>query len=190
MDAGPKQAATDTTLIYSQNNRPNLKAPAAEPAPQNDPPGRARSKGAAGETALIAAVETPETLRLLLNAGADPNEADAAHRTALMMAARLDRIEAAQHLLDGGADPERVTIAWTADGPDAMPMQDSAVAAGATALMMAAANAQPPLIRLLIDHGAQPRDRDANNRTACDYLARNETLQPPDRAAVKPLLCP
>lgn len=175
---------------YGRLGRARVQGATTETALQYGRPGHAHTRGVAGETALSASVETPEILQLLLDAGADPNETDAAHRTALMAAARFDRVPAAERLLNGGADPAAVTIAWTAEGPNATPMPDIAVPAGETALMMAAANAQPPLIRLLLDHGARPRDRDGDNHDACDYLARNAALQPADRAVLKPLLCP
>jgi len=151
--------------------------------------GHARSRGADGETALMAAAGNPATANLLLSAGADPNETDAAHRTALMTAARLDQLDTAQRLLDAGADPERATIAWTGTGPEGTAMPASAVTQGETALMIAADHARPALIRLLLDHGARPQDRDGNGGTACDRLAGNFRLEPADRTALAALLC-
>lgn len=152
-------------------------------------PGHRHSVGAGGETALMAAVDLPDAVAMLLAAGANPNEADAVHRTALMAAAQADRFESAQRLLDGGANLHAATSAGTEDGPDGTPMSEFQIPAGATALMLAAAHAHPPFIQLFINHGAKFGDRDASGHTACDYLAGNTALQKDERTTLKSLMC-
>jgi len=150
-------------------------------------PGHAHSTGAGGETSLMAAVEVPGTVALLLQAGANPNEANAWHKTPLMAAAQADQPEAARLLLAGGANPEATTIALTAD-EGGVPMFQIHTG-GRTALMYAAANAHPALIRLLLDGGAKPQDRDTAGRRACDYVSDNAALTAADKAAATAMLC-
>jgi hypothetical protein len=150
-------------------------------------PGHAHSSGAGGETALMAAVEAPDTVSLLLQAGADPNEANAWHKTPLMVAAQADQPETARRLLDAGATVHAVTIPWSAT-EGTVPMFDIHTG-GRTALMYAAAHARPALITLLLDRGAGPQDRDSAGHRACDYLAENPALIEPDLGQMRALLC-
>lgn len=150
-------------------------------------PGHAHSLGAGGETSLMAAVEAPETVLLLLRAGADPNEANAWHKTALMMAAQIDQPDAVRVLLDGGARVDAVTIPLTL-AENGVPMFQI-YTGGRTALMYAADSAHPPLIRLLLDHGAPAAARDTAGRAACDHLADNTGLSDAERKEASALLC-
>jgi len=79
------------------------------------------------------------TVKLLLDAGADPNRAAADDRKPLMLAARAGLDEIVRRLLDKGAD---------VNGRN---MKD-----GTTALMWAANNGHKQLVELLIDRGADP----------------------------------
>ena len=150
-------------------------------------PGHARSLGAGGETSLMAAVEVPSTVSLLLQAGADPNEANAWHKTALMLAAQLDQPDSVRALLEGGAKPEAATIALTQD-EGGIPMVQIHTG-NRTALMYAAANAHPAVVKLLLGQGARPDIRDTAGRSACDYLKDNAGLAPAERAEASALLC-
>ena len=150
-------------------------------------PGHAHSTGAAGETSLMAAVGTPDTVALLLQAGADPNEANQWRKTPLMAAAQLDQIETAKLLLDAHADVAAVTMPLTAAENGVAMFQIHT--GGRTALMYAAGNAHPALIRLLLDHGAKPGERDSSGRTACDYLRDNTALGESERKAAMGMLC-
>ncbi|MEI9984987.1 MAG: ankyrin repeat domain-containing protein [Aliidongia sp.] len=107
-------------------------------------PGHTHSTGA-GETSLMAAVEAPDMVSLLLQAGADPNEPNQWRKTSLMAAAQADRPETARRLLDARADVAATTIPWTADEGGVAMFQIHT--GGRTALMYAAGNAHPTLIR-------------------------------------------
>ena len=150
-------------------------------------PGHAHSLGAGGETSLMAAVERPSTIALLLQAGADPNEGNAWHKTALMLAAQLDQPDSVRALLDGGARPEAATIALTQD-EGGIPMIQIHTG-NRTALMYAAADAHPAVIKLLLGQGARPETRDTAGRNACDDLRDNALLSPAERADASAVLC-
>ncbi len=80
--------------------------------------------GADGETALMAAVESPEIVRQLLASGASANETDAHGKTALMNAAETGQLETARILINAGAKASAKTRAATnpeADNPDSTP---------------------------------------------------------------------
>jgi ankyrin repeat protein len=77
-------------------------------------------------------------LKLLLQAGADVNAPNAEGQTALMVVARTGNVGAAKLLLSHGAAVDAME-AW----------------GGQTALMWAAAQAQPQMLQLLIEHHAK-----------------------------------
>ena len=150
-------------------------------------PGHTHSTGAGGDTTLMAAIDQPELVARLLQAGADPNETNAWRKTPLMAAAAFDQPEAAKLLLDAGAGIDAGTVAWSAD-ENGVPMF-RIYTGGRTALMYAAAGAHPALIRLLLDHGAKPQMRDSAGRTACDYLKENPALSDAEMRDSSALLC-
>ena len=110
-----------------------------------------------GSTPLseAAAVGNAAIIMLLLRAGADANSRNPEGQTALMAVARTGRIEAARALLDAGADVNAVEQ-W----------------GGQSALMWAAAQKQPAMVRLLIDRGAKVdvrgTSRDWERRTTAE----------------------
>jgi ankyrin repeat protein len=77
-------------------------------------------------------------IKLLLEAGADPNASDPTGETTLMTAARIGTLDAVQLLLDRGA---------TLDAKDPAFEQ--------TALMVAIRENHPDVVQLLVDRGAQ-----------------------------------
>jgi cytohesin len=89
--------------------------------------------------AEAATIGNPAMIRVLLEAGADVGMANADGQTALMRVARTNKLEAAKRLLEAGADVNRAET-WR----------------GQTPLMWAAAQSQPAMIRLLLEHGAEP----------------------------------
>ena len=62
-----------------------------------------QTRGAEGETALMAAVESPEIVRQLLAAGFSANETDLRGRTPLMNATLVGQAQSAQLLIQAGA---------------------------------------------------------------------------------------
>jgi uncharacterized protein len=145
------------------------------------PEPRAVAKGLKGdlEESLVAdALEHAETLGMLLDLGFDPDEPGASGRTPLMVAARLDFVEAAKVLLAHGAAVDRGAsdaVAQTDIGGNALCMTGDAAVGdtpGRTALSYAAEFAMPDIVRLLLDHGADPAKRDAAGRRPADYVKR------------------
>ncbi len=143
-----------------------------------------------------------DVIERLIKAGADPNRlihADTSD-TPLSFALTLSDIEAAQALLKNGANPNLIAdlgnwtplmeavsnVSPTENGPwfdfVARLLNAGAIASpreshGFTALHMAAVTGNGDLIRLLLDHGADPDARDNRGRTPLD-LARQEKSKP------------
>ena len=99
----------------------------------------ARAKNDFGATPMSAAAEIgdAQVIEILLRAGADVDSPNGEGETALMAVARTGKIDAALVLLRHGANPN-AREQW----------------GGQTALMWAAAQCQPQMIHLLLDHGA------------------------------------
>jgi len=145
------------------------------------PEPRAVAKGLKGdlEESLVAdALEHPKTLRMLLGLGLDPDEPGASGRTPLMVAARLDLVEAAKALLAHGAAVDlgaSEAVAQTDVAGDTLCMSGDATVGstpGRTALSYAAEFASPEIVRLLLDHGGEPAKADAAGRRPADYVKR------------------
>jgi uncharacterized protein YecT (DUF1311 family) len=118
--------------------------------------------------ALHVAVEWEEGMRLLLAAGADPNALNEFGKTPLMTAAHMNRPDTVRLLLSHGADPNRKTVemkSWMGLSPIRR-----------TALMYAAENAGTAVMKLLLDAGASPDERDSKGDGIETYLARNPRL--------------
>lgn len=118
-------------------------------------------------------------IKMLLAAGADPDSANADGQTALMLAARTGHIDAAKALLIAGAHVNAVETFG-----------------GQSALMWAAAEKQPAMIRLLLEYGAKanargtvrdwqtritkeprPKDRNIGGFTPLLYAAREGCVE-------------
>jgi ankyrin repeat protein len=106
--------------------------------------------------AEAAAVGNAAIIRLLVGAGADPNSSNPEGQTALMAVARTGHVEAARALLDAGARVNAVEQ-W----------------GGQSALMWAAAQKQPAMVKLLIERGA-----DVNVRGMSREWERRITAEP------------
>lgn len=120
--------------------------------------------------AEAAAIGNAEMLALLLDAGADPESANADGETALMVLSRTNRVEAARRLIEAGADVNRAET-WR----------------GQTPLMWAAAQSQPAMIRLLLEHGAEPDVRAYANAWQRQVSAESRRMYRPD-GGLTPLL--
>ena len=105
---------------------------------------------------LAAYFKQPAAARLLLDRGADPNQAarNPAKVTALHAAVSSDQLQIVEWLLDAGADV------------NARQQMDY------TPLMGAAANARTAIMELLLARGADPSMRTTDGKTAAD-LARD-----------------
>jgi len=104
-----------------------------------------------GRTALMYASEMNDDLvimKLLLDHGANANDADLQHNTLLMAAAGSGNIEKVRLLLDKGADVNA---------------RDNL---GSTPLIIASNNGDLDIMRLLLQRGAQVNAREANGETA------------------------
>jgi uncharacterized protein len=123
-------------------------------------------------------------LSWMLNAGLPANLANERGDTLLMLASYNGHLEAAQALLDHGADPERVNdrgqtplsgAAYKGDLTlarlllDAGARVDGAGPDGRTALMFAGMFDRLEVLEELLARGANPRHQDAARRTAHDY---------------------
>jgi ankyrin repeat protein len=111
-----------------------------------------------GATPMSAAAEIGDApvIEMLLKAGADVDSPNGEGETALMTVARTGRVDAARLLLKRGANPN-AREHW----------------GDQTALMWAAAQCQPAMIRLLLDHGAA-----VDLRSATRAWQRRVTAEP------------
>ena len=160
------------------------------------PEPKALAKGVTGgldEPLVSDALEHPETLRATLDLGLDPNETGASGRTPLMVAARLDLVEAAGILLDRGARLDtgaKDAVAQTDNTGDPSCMAGDQAAGDIpqrTALSYAAELGSPAMVRLLLDHGADPKQPDSAGRRPADYL-KNRTGDAAQTAAIAEML--
>lgn len=111
-----------------------------------------------GRTALMAAIENRDRdwTGYLLNQGADPNLSDSQGNTPLIEAAKMGSEEQAEWLIGMGAKV------------------DDANHMGETALIIAVQQRELPLVKLLLDHGADPDKADsAQGFSARDYAKRD-----------------
>ncbi len=138
-----------------------------------------KAERADADPALFLAVERPEILKLLLDNHEDANQTNGFGKTALMTAAQYDSVAATQLLIRAGADANLATYApnQIKDNDPATPDKSwsgcglYAIAHGSrTALMYAAANATLPVIRALLNAGADKSRKDSTGSSAWDYL--------------------
>ena len=123
-----------------------------------NPKGLVDTRDGDGNTALIIAISRSDDnwTGFLLNKGADPDLAGKNGDTPLIAAARVDFVEAAQWLLALGAK---------VDADNKM---------GETPLIVAVQRRDAPLVKLLLDHGANPDKTDAAaGYSARDYATRD-----------------
>jgi hypothetical protein len=160
------------------------------------PEPRAVAKGIKGdldEPLVSDALEHPETLRAVLELGLDPNEVGASGRTPLMVAARLDLVEAVGILLAHGATLDtraKDAVAQTDSTGDPSCMTGDKAAGdtpGRTALSYAAELGSPDMVRLLLDRGADPGSPDSAGRRPADY-AKNRTGDAAQSAKIAEML--
>jgi len=125
---------------------------------QKDGAGIVDSKDSSGNTALIIAItdRNEDFTAFLLNKGADPNLPGKGGDTPLIAAARVGYQDAGEWLISQGAK---------VDGANRM---------GETPLIVAVQQRQLPMVRMLLDAGANPDKTDnAAGLSARDYAARD-----------------
>lgn len=110
--------------------------------------------------ALAAANGSQSTVAQLLEAGARPDLADRAGETPLMAAARTGVMPVVGAILAAGAD-----------------VHAREAARGQTALMWAAAERHAPVVRLLLEHRADPTARSTTGYTPLLFAARSGDLE-------------
>jgi ankyrin repeat protein len=115
------------------------------------------ARGSIGGTVLMSYVwrEQEDTVRKLLERGADPNLGDQDGDTPLHGAAMRGNVKLLQMLLDKGADPNAKNKL------------------GGTALMWAGTYGQEEAARVLLEKGAEPTLKDHNGITASGWAAKN-----------------
>jgi len=125
---------------------------------------KVNAKNDYGATPMSEAAVTgnAEMIERLLKAGADVESPNMDGQTTLMVVARTSRVDAAQALLRRGAKVDAVEQ-WR----------------GQTALMWAAAESQPAMVKLLVEAGA-----DVNARSKVNNWQRQVTAEP--RAIYRP----
>ena len=185
-DPDDNSSAAFLAADYAKKHDIQRAALAGETATVRDllgPEPKAIAKGVTGdldEPLITDALEHPATLRTLLELGLEPNEIGASGRTPLMVAARLDLVEAADILLAHGAALETGAgdaVAQTNSTGDPLCMTGNAAISdvpGRTALSYAAELSSPELVRLLLDRGAKADRPDSTGRRPADY-AKNRS---------------
>ena len=146
--------------------------------------------------AVAAARNVTDLVRTLLLQNHDPNEREANGLTPLMWAARSGSIEAMTILLDAGADPgvRDLVNGWTALFHAVHKRQAEAVrllldrgvdpnlpVRHLRPLAMAAADADPTILELLLAHGADPNARGIGGSTALSVAVSGGALSDVDR---------
>lgn len=132
-----------------------------------------------GALILAAHLQQNDVASVLLNAGADPNDARTGY-TALQIAATTGNLVLAQALLDHGADPNARQQKGT---PSKRTMNGHSLdhaMIGATAYFTAMRSGQLEMMKLLVARGADPTIPLKDGRTAFMILAGESTLEGPD----------
>lgn len=157
-------AAVDQTLIDAVNA--GAAAEAARSLDEGANPDLVQLSGyPILKTAVMEAIDSGdyEIVQLLLDRGADANQLDGSGNAILPLAAGAGKLELAQILLDAGAD---------ASGTMSFNVEDIDLLKQAPAIMHAASSNNPDLVKLLIEHGADPNQTEAGGyRTALHVAA-------------------
>lgn len=151
---------------------------------ETDVLGNNRGIGPDGDTALMAAVASPETLSLLLRRGFDVNARNQWGRTALMTAAQNGESESVRLLLAAGAQLHAETRA-TANAGVGGPDRREAASGRQTALLLAANSGDEATIRALMDAGAMRQAWRGYDEQICRAVAVNSNLSESQRSAFK-----
>jgi uncharacterized protein len=172
MNPNAKNEKGETALTYAiQNKDPKIVKALLEKADVN-------LQDDAGNSPIHLAVknEKDEIFDWLLEKNADVNVGGAAgktkNQTALYAAVLRDREDLARRLIERGANPN------IADSGGAFPLSEAVAKAGAN----------PAMVKLLLDAGANVNAQEANKGTALIYAASNKSIAPQTRAEIVRLL--
>lgn len=138
--------------------------------------------------AMMAAVQNPQHLQLLLRSGFDVNQANAWGKTALMTAAQLNQADSVQLLLSRGADVHIQTRLLADTGVGGVEREEAGQLRQ-TALLMAARQADAPVIDALCEAGALRQEWAGYAQQVCSALESNPQLASSARERLKAPLC-
>lgn len=147
------------------------------------------------EPSLLNAVDNLKALDLLLRSQVKPDARNGFGKTALMMAAHMNQIEAVHLLLEMKANPNLKT--WR-DLPKVNEDRRGELQPDCrytrvkyrerTPLMYAAENASLEVLKLLVDAGGDTQAVDTRGRSVFDYLAMNRLLTAEELGQAKQML--
>lgn len=147
------------------------------------------------ESALMLALRRKEDVKVLLDKGADPNRSSVYGKTPLMLAAQVNAVSTVKLLLEAGADPNKTTLPPNEFLPSTSAQYQSSNLCdynihfgNRTALMYAAENASPSLVKILLDAGANIQAVDSSERDVFDYLSRNQQVSEEERLLIDSML--
>jgi len=186
LDEEPRLSQQQARAALMKFQRQQQQEQQAQQQPQNNQP----SNASPGESLRNAALQgNMEGVRQALDNGADANDTGQQGQTALMLAAYNGHSEIVELLLNKGAkvravdanDRNALMYASTGSFPETVklllehdPMLDRTDnGEGFTALMFAAAEGNTEVARLLLEAGADPTIKDADEDTALDFAKQN-----------------
>jgi hypothetical protein len=132
------------------------------------------------EPPLLSAAVRPDVLELLLKSGADVKEQNCIGKTALIQAAQYDCLESCKVLIAAGAEVNhKMAPPYGPDSSkDLIPDYTMYIAGNRTALMYASQYASYPVIRYLLDSGADSSAIDSGDETMESFVKTNKKLSP------------
>lgn len=150
--------------------------------------GERRGLSMDGSPAPMAAVQNPENLELLLRSDFDANQSNAWGKTALMAAAQLNQADSVRLLLSNGADVHSQTRMLPGTGVGGVERREAAQPRQ-TALLIAARQADAPVIEALRAGGALRQEWTGYAQQVCTALGSNPQLTSAAREQLQPTLC-
>jgi uncharacterized protein YecT (DUF1311 family) len=150
--------------------------------------GERRGLSVDGSPAVMAAVQNPQNLQLLLRSDFDASQGNVLGKTALMMAAQLNQADSARLLLNSGADVHSQTRVMPGTGVGGVERAE-AIQPRQTALLIAAKQADAPVIGALRDAGALRQEWPGYAQQVCSALDSNSQLTSSVRDQLKAPLC-
>jgi len=142
------------------------------------------------EPALFSAARRPEVIDLLLKAGANVNETNVLGKTALFQAVQFNSLGSVEKLCAAGADIQHSMKSLDVNENSELKYNPdyNYTVGGRTPLMYATAFAGFPVIRYLLDNGADKKAVDSSGADARKYLADNKLVSKVERADLAKML--